>query len=46
MYLKIEEEDLKLIRQGGKPSKEDTGIYDVSFYVERLKNKIIDQMQM
>ena len=45
-YLRLDEDDAELLNKGLKPSKETTGIYDVSFYVERLKTKIVEQMQM
>lgn len=45
-YLTVDAEDLAKIEKGGRPSKEDTGIYDVEFYVNRLEKKINEILQM
>ena len=45
-YLDVDEEDAELIRSGQRPSKEDTGIYDVQFYVTQLEKKIKEQLEM
>jgi hypothetical protein len=45
-YLALDEDDARKVMLGHRPTKEDTGIYDVSFYVTRLEKKIAEQLDL